>query len=323
MSSLGIADAVRRIGQPIRGLRIYLAVSRRLSIALPSRGPYGPVGIPRDALDALLANAAARHGARIDWQTRVLGVEQADGLATAVLARRRRQVVRYRPRWIIAADGRYSVVARVTGRIRRRRCLRRSAVKLHVAVGPWPDIVELFTFGTGYFGSAPVGNGVVNLCGLLPRQLLHQHRGRVDAVLVDVLRGWPCLAALQEGRVLNRMAMPDVSLQCAEPRCGNVLYAGDALATMEPATGQGITAALWSGRMAAESVRRWWRSYRCAQRAYLAAWRKHLAAKRAVSGTVGTVFDHATGMNMVLKGTGNLLGSARAVLRQLYRLAQV
>ncbi len=327
LEALGVAEVIRQDAQPIRFLRLWFSPARPVLVPLEKPSGTGPVGITRDQLDRRLARAAQACGATVDWRTRVVHVERSGGLVRSVVAWRGGRLIRYRPRWLVAADGRYSGVVRATGRLCRRRRLGRCAVKLHVAAptGGWPAAVELYALGRGYFGTAPVGAGLINLCGLLPTELLRRHRGRVLRALAEAFGSWPRLQTLvvSEQRVIELCTMPEVSFQMARPACANVLYVGDALATMEPATGQGITAAIRSGREAARSLRRWWRHRHRVQAGYLAGWYAACSAKRTISGLCGVAFDHADAVSGLLRRTASLFGTAPALVRQLYRFAQL
>ena len=323
LEALGVADAVRRLAVPIERLRVWLGPRRLVEIGLPLDA--GPVGITRARFDGLLAAAAERAGAAFAFGSRVGGVLIDGDRVRGVLARGAAGTVLYRPIWVVAADGRRSELVRRTGRLVRRGGVSYCALQCHLAMPHVVEpVVELYAVGGGYFGTAPVGEGLINLCGLITPRSLRRHRGRVLAALCERFRSWPQLRRFLSRPVRSSHAMADVAFQVARPLCGNVLYLGDALATMEPATGQGMTAALLTGRWAAEEIWRGWRvRQHQVQQRYAARWYEALDAKRQLSRALGRTFEHAAGLSRLLAWTANLFASASWVLRGIYEAAQV
>lgn len=139
------------------------------------------------------------------------------------------------------------------------------------APGPWLGVkahfrsvapraaVEMFYFPGGYCGLAPVEDGLYNACCLVHRSLTRARRGgevrdfaqwigRVarHAELNERLRG-----AIQEGQTVST-APVEPARRRAEVQ--GALLAGDASGFLDPFTGDGISMALHSGRMAAEEL---------------------------------------------------------------------
>ncbi len=324
LEALGAAQAVRRAAVPIGELKVWLEPERSVHVALPIHG--GPVGITRARLDLLLAEAAARAGARFSFRTRVARILVDGDRVKGVVAESPGGRVLYRPTWVVAADGRRSVVVRRTGCLIRSGEMGACAIQCHLAVPPskWPAAVELYAVPNGYFGTAPVAEGLVNLCGLVMPAVLRRHRARILQALDEQFRSWPRIRRLLRADIRSLHAIADVAFQIARPQCVNVLYVGDALATLEPATGQGMTAALLTGRWAAEEIWLGWRRReRQVQSRYLARWHERLSTKRRLSRALGATFGYASGLSRALHCTGNFFASASWILRGLYQAAQV
>jgi flavin-dependent dehydrogenase len=160
---------------------------------------------------------------------------------------------------VVAADGRRSVVVRHTGTVRRygpavvgvKRHLR-LADRSFVA----PGQLEMHSFAGGYLGLCRVADEALNVCGIVPRRVLRSYRGSIDGALQRLLPADSTAARLLAiGEPLTPwLSVPDVSRQWSYPHSAGVLYVGDALGTIEPLTGQGMSMALLSGQWAAERI---------------------------------------------------------------------
>ncbi len=158
---------------------------------------------------------------------------------------------------IIAADGRQSVVVRQTGNVVRhgprlvgfKRHFPRDSGNIEPCDA---NSLAMYSLPGGYVGAAPVEDGSLNLCGVLPRRLLGSADGGLNQVLADWMSAQPSLATMLSKCPSNHSwsTIADVSTQFAEPRVRGVLYVGDALGTIEPLTGQGMTMALASAFLA-------------------------------------------------------------------------
>ena len=124
--------------------------------------------------------------------------------------------------------------------------------------GPVNDAVELFFFRGCYVGVSAIENGITNICGIAPEQVLRACEFHID----DLLTGWPPLAC--RVRPLSRMSGwltvgPLVFGGQWQHFTGRDMYpAGDALGFIDPFTGLGLVTAVATGRMAglAASTRR-------------------------------------------------------------------
>jgi menaquinone-9 beta-reductase len=186
-------------------------------------------GLSRRTLDDGLMHAACRNGATFLQKTEIAG-HDCGGELTA------RDGRRFHARVVIHASGRNSRPTRA------RRTAERFGFKAHFQ-GEYPARVDLHFIPGGYLGVSPVENGRINVCALVKKSLVRQAAEIVHGILGDSYQQeWPFLftGPLHPGR-------PDW-------RGANGLAAGDAAAFLDPFTGDGISLALRSGRLAAHSA---------------------------------------------------------------------
>ncbi|PWU04409.1 MAG: hypothetical protein C5B51_16830 [Terriglobia bacterium] len=174
-------------------------------------------GLSRLELDSLLLNRAAALGATV-----VRGDLHQPPVSATILA-----------------TGRHAVAQKGN---------RLFAFKSHFE-GPAGDAVEVFFDRSGYVGVSPVENGVTNVCGIFPENIL----GRYGFCFDDVLYS---SASLRERLqpLSRRMAWlttgPLVFSGEERENSAEVYAAGDSLGFIDPFTGSGILNALLTGKMA-------------------------------------------------------------------------
>jgi flavin-dependent dehydrogenase len=117
--------------------------------------------------------------------------------------------------------------------------------------------VEMFYFPGGYCGLAPVEDGMYNACCLVHRSLVRE----VPAGAPQDFAGWisavarhPALNQRLRGASQEGATATTAPVQPARRRTswGRALFVGDAAGFLDPFTGDGISMALHSGRLAAE-----------------------------------------------------------------------
>lgn len=131
--------------------------------------------------------------------------------------------------------------------------------KSHFAGVPPCDRVEMYFFRGGYCGLAPVEDGVCNVCCLVHREHIRERstKGMKDFAdwIVQVAR-LPALerrlcGAVQVSPVVTTAPVHLAGRQAVQ---GGALMVGDASGFLDPFTGEGISMALHSGRLAARAV---------------------------------------------------------------------
>ena len=253
LARLGLEDAVRAL--PHTALRtVEFAGLRGRPIRLPlPEGARGEIAVKRRDLDALLLDRAAALGATVRQGRAVSGVRRWPGpdvggyevtLSPDDAAER--------ARFLVAAGGRKSVVARVTGLLAEvaapvRRADARIGWQAHVPCpADFGPRVQMRWFADGYGGLCPVGGGELNISLAGPSHALgglkQWARGEFG---LGKDHPWRTIAPL------DRTAAP----RAAEADdAGGVFLVGDSARVVEPFTGEGIYYALRSGELAAASL---------------------------------------------------------------------
>lgn len=221
LEELGAWDDFLRAG-PASIRRLVLHFSRReRRWSLPQRA----FGLSRYRLDSLLFERAIALGAR----RRPTGAVASTG----------------EPGPTVLACGRKAAAPR--GR-------RLFGFKAHFQ-GPADDAVELFFFPGGYVGVSPIEQGLTNVCGLAPEDVLRRYGFEPEPLfsapaLADRLRpltrtmSWLMAGPLVFTRAFDGPAQP------------KIYPAGDVLGFIDPFTGSGILNALLTGRLAGRAAAR-------------------------------------------------------------------
>ena len=119
--------------------------------------------------------------------------------------------------------------------------------KAHFAGEP-NDAVELYFFPGGYVGVNPAENGITNVCGLCSEATLRQLDFSVDALIARVPALASRVAALK--RQWDWLFVGPLVFENRLNSSVDAFYAGDAVSFVDPFTGSGMLAALYSGLLA-------------------------------------------------------------------------
>ncbi len=199
----------------------------------------------RADLDARLAEAAARAGTELRDGCEVSGLDSS--LDELVLQTSYGAV---RARYVIAADGVHSPVARLAGWLEPLEAIPAIEAEIDIAPELLADRSDNAVFD---FGDAPSG-----YAWTFPK------RAHLSAGVLSTERRRSGLRA-ELDRYLARLGLDRCKCEArgwlipTRPRRGgftrgDVLLVGDAAGLADPVTAEGISLALWSGRLAAESV---------------------------------------------------------------------
>jgi flavin-dependent dehydrogenase len=240
------------------------------------------LSLPRARLDPLLQEAARRSGVRLQKGFQASDLLWEGSRVVGVTGRERGVWALYRAGVVVGADGRYSVVAARLGGRRRHPWLNRMAVVGYLSgVRREAQVGEIFLGRDRYAILNPIGPDLTNIGLVADRRALPHGEDprRLFRSLVDSCPGLaPRLAsarAVAPVRCLgplayraNRLAVP------------GALLVGDAAGFLDPFTGEGIHAALWSGERAAMCLlQRKPDEPGDASDQYAAAWTQEFAAK--------------------------------------------
>jgi flavin-dependent dehydrogenase len=185
------------------------------------------LGIRRSILHDALHRRAMEVGVEIRWGERAValgprGLETSRGLLSA--------------RWMVAADGRLSMVRKWAGLEGSAPKRRRFGVRRHYAVAPWSDLVEVHWADSAEAYVTPIGPDTVGVA-LMSSEL------PVD--FDRLLQSFPDLRARLEGAESisrDRGAGPFGHRPLAVAR-GNLALLGDASGSLDPITGEGLSIA--------------------------------------------------------------------------------
>lgn len=225
--------------------------------------PVSPAAqsIPRFDLDPALFHAAQNNGVTAQEGVAVSEV-QRDDLFHVVAAEKT-----YTARAVVNATGRWSRLTQfdVAGKDKW------LGLKAHFTESSPPQSVDLYFFSGGYCGVTPVSATAVNACAMVRSDVAHT----LDEVFAKEPRLWQRSRAWQP--LFPTVTTSPLYFREPETECEGMLLAGDAAGFIDPFAGDGISLALQSGTLAAQSIITFLRGSRSLEQAhqqYRAAYRK-------------------------------------------------
>jgi flavin-dependent dehydrogenase len=260
LGRLGLGEAVRG-GLPIAGMIVTGEPATRVRGLYPD-GTAG-VSLTRRVLDARLVEAAATAGAHIKEAVLVRGpLMDHAGTVTGLDMLTRGGAERVHGRVVIAADGRFSRVARALRLSRSAPAPRRWALGGYFeAASGLGDCGEMHVRAGRYIGVAPVPGDLANVCLVTADRRPLREPGALPAALASdpLLRGRFAHARLIEHPVLLGPLAVDARVAGTQ----GLLLAGDAAGFVDPMTGDGLRFAFRGGELAAlhalEALEHGWR----------------------------------------------------------------
>ena len=214
--------------------------------------------ISRSEFDAALMMAAAGAGARIEQGVLVQGpVIDTSGDQPVVtglkITGRQGKCLTIRARMVIAADGRYSRVARALGLSRAASWPRRWAMGAYFEnVGGLTQFGEMHVRRTHYMGVAALAKGLTNACVVMPNL-----GGRHPAdILMTTLTGDAQLRERFAGArmVTAPICLGPLAIDASAAGARGLLLAGDAAGFVDPITGDGLRFAIRGAELAAREA---------------------------------------------------------------------
>jgi flavin-dependent dehydrogenase len=116
--------------------------------------------------------------------------------------------------------------------------------------GPLQDSLELYFFSGCYASVSPVEDGITNVCGLGPEELLRSHDFQIDRLLDTCAPLTERLSPLSRTMQWLTLGPLPLGSQWDQTPEEHVYPAGDALGFIDPFTSSGILNALLTGRLA-------------------------------------------------------------------------
>jgi geranylgeranyl reductase family protein len=233
LDRLGVSETIDRIpSAKLRWVEFLDLTGRPIRFELPNE-TRGERGIRRKLFDDALITHAISAGAQVSFGNPVLKVQNSSGWRVTT----NNEVIR--SKFLVAADGRNSSVARLLAEYPKTRT-DRVAFQTHF----WDDAephVTLQLCQYGYLGLATIGEGLTNLCLVCRPEDAEQFRQEATRKF-----GLPPEHRWQSITPLTRRSIQTQHL--------NLMYIGDAARVVEPLTGEGILYALQSGMLAADAI---------------------------------------------------------------------
>jgi geranylgeranyl reductase family protein len=233
LQRLGVAADIRELAQGRLNHVDFIGLSgRTIRVDLPSDLE---IAVKRSLFDDVLMQRARALGAEIRESVTLTSLERAtsnEWLLNGEL----------HARFVVAADGRNSTVARLRGLIPRV-AKERVALQAHLPLPhDFGNRVVLQLLPGGYSGQAPVNDHELNVCLVGVGADVSQLRlWAVDRFKASTEPAWRTITPLTRAAI--------------SPAHSNLLLVGDAARVIEPFTGEGIYYALRSGELAADAIR--------------------------------------------------------------------
>lgn len=254
LEAAGVAGTIRPHALAIGGMRVTGAGGVSVDGAYP--GDLEGLAIPREKLDALLADAARAAGARIEFGARVTGpiVDHRGCVAgVTVMCPSKREPVPVAARLTIAADGRRSSLGMRLGLARHPQRRRWAVGAYFEHAGGMTAAGEMHVRGGAYLGIAPLPGGIANVCFVTSRRSgWRDPEGQLLAAIESTPDIWERFSAAR--RVSAVSVLGPLAVDAPVAGSSGLLLAGDAAGFIDPMTGDGLRFAFAGARLAAESA---------------------------------------------------------------------
>jgi flavin-dependent dehydrogenase len=217
------------------------------------------LALPRDALDAVLVDAARAHGVMVEEEVTVRRVTECprDGARTLVTREPDGSPGARSARFVVGADGLRSVVARSIDAPRRRPRLRKLSLTVRVRGRRSAAERGLVAIGQGItVGLAPVNRAASSWNLTVVVDALHARAAAADPFTFVLASARSAGGRWLEGPTVTGgpWASGPFDWPMRRVTADGLLLVGDASGYYDPLTGQGIFRALRSAELAAEAI---------------------------------------------------------------------
>lgn len=318
----------RSMGVELARMRLDTPSGRGVAADYDFEPARRPAALSRWKLDALIVGTACAAGVDLYSGYRVRTVRLSQGKVTGLSCSAvddPDEHLELQSTLVIGADGRRSRVVQETGK----RVVRSSGLvgfKRHVRptdMKRYEGVLTMFAEPGGYVGVCPTELGTLNVCGLIPQARLQAAHGDFSRAMQDWITPESPLRVLVEMPSHQEEAwhtMPDVARQRSLPEAEGVVYVGDAMGTIEPLAGQGMTMALAGARLLARCLIRADGKPvdQAQQRAYGVAW--HTAFDRRIgdASRFGDLLRSPRLLAAAIAGCDLIPGLAPSLMKRAY-----
>ena len=324
LRALGLHATVAALDpSPMTHARLISPLGLRVRVELPGVA----WGVSRLALDAALALAAERAGARVQMGTTATAIESGNSLQRITVRDAQGRTETVLARAIVLACGRNPLpgLRPDVGVARARPTF--VGVKCHYSGLDLPPEVRLYLFGGGYAGLAPIEHGRANLCMLVPRAAFSQAGASVPAMIAAAAHANPALGEdLRGGHLLpeSMVAVAPVDTGQVGVPWDRFARLGDAAVMIPPLCGDGMAMALRGAEMCAPLAHDYLRGDRTLESweaALCSAWHHEFDRPVRVGRRLQTLLG-MPGLGSALLGIGALLRPLPAWLVRATRAPQ-
>lgn len=238
---------------PLQGMRLRAPDGTTFSGRYADRAGFA---VRRLSLDAALLEGARASGVEVFESTRVTAA-WGDGSPASLQHDGGGEGIKMAARVVVAADGRGSGITSRLGLLRPTPNLRKFAVRGHwEQVSGLDELGEMHVGGEGYCGVAPLSASSANIAFVLDVAEMPAAGGRLEDFYRATLRRWPDIERrLAHARLMAPpQATGPLAVEARRLVSGNVILVGDAAGFYDPFTGEGVTLALRSARLAAAAI---------------------------------------------------------------------
>ena len=266
--SPGVVDALDRVGALGAVSAAGAARPKGLRIVRPKqtfdasyydeeRRPRSALGVPRPILDAALLDRARAAGARVRERVHVVAARPDGGGLTSVRVRSHGREERLSARFLVAADGLRSTVARALELDTPARWPRRLGLVARYRGGLRLARAEMHVSHDSYCGLAPVGDGLLTVSLVVPLGAKTADES-TTAFFERRLDAFPGVAPALEGatRVTPIRGAAPLAHRVRRVAGPGFLLVGDAAGFLDPFTGEGVYRAIRGAELAADAAER-------------------------------------------------------------------
>ena len=263
---LGVAEQVAAIGIIKYGAEFVSPDHQQSSYfdfgqALDKSFPHA-YEVRRSELDQILFNNAIAKGARTREGCRVTGTEFPGGARAVVTAQGEDgQVSEWRPRFVVDASGRDTLLAKQFGIKQRNSKHASAAIYGHFdgaerRTGKEEGNITLFWFEHGWFWYIPLADGSVSVGAVCWPYYMKSRRAGTEQFFFDTIALCPPLAKrLQAAKLASAVtATGNFSYTSSRSSGPNYLMLGDAYAFIDPVFSTGVLLAMNSAFAGAEAI---------------------------------------------------------------------